>query len=90
MRHEPSGSREPVQPTVSHRCSSCWTVKPPDDFPARADAPVGCCTSCRRHGAAVARRRRQRTLHQVRRRAEAGYRALLAQHAQQGSRGDAV
>jgi hypothetical protein len=46
------------------------------------------CPSCRRRSAAVARRHRQRTLRQVARRAEASYRALLAQHREGG--GDAA
>jgi hypothetical protein len=79
MPHEPRGSCSPIQPTVDRRCSSCRTVKPLDDFPTRADAPAGCCMACRRRSTAVARRHRQRTLRQVARRAEAGYRALLAE-----------
>ena len=89
MRHEPNGSHLPVQPASDPRCSSCRTVKPLDAFPSRAGPPVGCCSSCRRRSAAVARRRRQRALRQVQRRAEAGYRALLAQHPQGGG-GDAA
>ena len=74
MPHEPS--------------DSCRAVKPLDDFPARADAPAGCCGSCRRRSTTVARRHQQRTLRQLARRAEAGYHALLAQHAKQEGGGD--
>jgi hypothetical protein len=42
--------------------------------------PAGCCALCQRRSAAIARRCQQRTLRQVARRAEASYRALLAQH----------
>jgi hypothetical protein len=91
MRHEPSGSLPPVQPTADRRCPSCRAVKPLDDFSAASPStPAGCCTPCRRHSAEVARRRQERTLRQVARRAEASYRALLAQHAKQGSGGDAA
>jgi hypothetical protein len=90
MRHEPSGSLPPVQPVANRRCPACRTVRPLDDFPAHAGAPAGCCASCRRRRAAVARRDRQRTLRQVTRRAEASYRTLLAQHAEQGGGGDAA
>jgi hypothetical protein len=91
MRHEPSGSLPPVQQTADRRCPSCRAVKPPDDFPAQAVTPAaGGCASCRRRSAAVARRHQQRTLRQVARRAEAGYRALLAQHTCQGGGGDAA
>jgi hypothetical protein len=89
MPHEPSRSRPPLQP-ADRRCPSCRTVKPPDAFPGRTDAPAGCCMACRRRSAAVARRHRQRTLRQVGRRAEAGYRTLLAQHAEQGGGGYAA
>jgi hypothetical protein len=86
MPHEPSDSCLPIQPTADRRCPSCRAVKPPDDFPARANAPAGCCTACRRRSTTVARRCQKRTLRQVARRAEAGYRALLAEL--QGSGGD--
>jgi hypothetical protein len=79
MRHEPSDSLPPLQPTTDRRCPSCRAVKPLDDFPIGAGAPAGCCTSCRCRCAAVARRRRQRALRQTARRSEAGYRALLAE-----------
>jgi hypothetical protein len=85
MRHEPSGSCPPVQRTTDRRCPACWTVRPQDDFPIEAGAPAGCCALCRRRSASAARRHQQRTLRQVTRRAEAGYRTLLAQHTRQGS-----
>jgi hypothetical protein len=90
MPHEPSDSCLAVQPTGDQRCPSCRAVKPAEDFLDRADTPVGCCASCRRRRAAVARRHRQRALWQVVRRAEVGYRALLAQHTVQGDGGDAA
>ena len=90
MPHEPSDSFLPIQPTADRRCPSCRAVKPLDDFPTRADAPAGCCGSCRRRSTTVARRHRQRTQRQLARRAEAGYRALLAQHAKQESGEDAA
>ena len=90
MRHEPSDSCLPLQPADDRRCPSCQTVKPPDDFTPRAGTPAGCCASCRRRSAAVTRRRRQRAVRQVARRAEASYRALLAQHSPQGGGGDAA
>jgi hypothetical protein len=90
MRHEPSDSLPPVQPTAGRRCPSCWTVKPLEDFPAQAGTLGGCCAPCRRRTAAVARRHQQRTLRQVARRAEASYHALLAQHTCQGGGGDAA
>jgi hypothetical protein len=86
MPHEPSRSRPSVQQTAGRRCPSCRTVKPLDDFPG---TPAGCCTPCRRRNRAVARRRRQRTLRQVTRRAEAGYHALLTE-LQRGGGGDAA
>jgi len=89
MRHEPSDSCLPLQPADDRRCPSCRAVRPPDDFSPRAGVPAGCCAPCRRRSAAVTRRHRQRTLRQVARRAEAGYRALLAQHSQVGG-GDAA
>jgi hypothetical protein len=88
MRHEPSGPCPSLQPITDRRCCSCRAVKPLDDFPIGAGAPAGCCANCRRRSAAVARRRRQRTLRQVARRSEAGYRALLAEL--QGGGGDAA
>jgi hypothetical protein len=78
MPHEPSDLCLPIQPTADRRCASCRTVKPLNAFSA------GYCASCRGRSVAVARRQRQRTLRQVARRAEAGYRALLAQHAKRG------
>ena len=88
MRHEPSDSLPPLQPIADLRCPSCGAAKPRDDFSLRAGAPAGCCANCRRRSATVADRRRQRTLRQVARRAEAGYRALLAEL--QGGGGDAA
>jgi hypothetical protein len=88
MRHEPSGSRPPIQQTAGRRCPSCQTVRSVDEFPIAAGAHAGCCGSCRRRRAAVARRHRQRTLRRVARRAEAGYRALVAEL--QGGGGDAA
>jgi hypothetical protein len=87
MRHEPSRSCLLVQPTGDRRCPSCRTVKPPEDLLDSADTLARCCGSCQCRRAAVARRHRQRALWQVARRAEVGYRALLAQH--EGG-GDAV
>ena len=84
MRHEPSDSLPPLQPIADQRCRSCRAFKPLGDF------PIGCCVLCRRRSAAVADRRRQRTLRQIARRAEAGYRALLAQHTREGGGGDAA
>jgi hypothetical protein len=80
MPHEPSDSCLPVQPADGRRCPSCQAVKPSDDFLETVGTPPGCCAICRRRRAAVARRHRQRTLRQVARRAEAGYRAPLAGH----------
>jgi hypothetical protein len=88
MRHEPSDYLPPLQPIADLRCPSCGAVKPLDDFSIRAGGPAGCCANCRRRSATVADRRRQRTLRQVARRAEAGYRALLAEL--QGGGGDAA
>jgi hypothetical protein len=88
MPHEPSDLCLPIQLAAGRRCASCRAVKPLDDFPARAGTPAGCCGSCRRRRAAVARRHKQRTLRQAARRAEAGYRALLAEL--QGGGGDAA
>ena len=84
MHHETSGPCPSLQPIIDRRCSSCRAVKSPDDFPIGAGAPAGCCASCRRRSAAVTRRRQHRALRQVARRAEASYRALLAQHSPQG------
>jgi hypothetical protein len=89
MRHEPSDSCLPLQQTAGRRCPSCQAVKPPDDFTPRAGTPASCCAACRRRSAAVTRRHRQRALRQVVRRADASYRALLAQHTVQGG-GDAA
>jgi hypothetical protein len=88
MPHEPSDSCLPIQPTTGRRCPSCRAVKPLDDFPTRAEAPVGWCAACRRRRTTVARRHRQQTLRRVARRAEASYRALLAEL--QESSGDAA
>jgi hypothetical protein len=85
MPHEPSRSCLPVQPTGDRRCPSCRTVKP-EDFLYSAR----CCASCQRRRTAVTRRHRQRTLRQVARRAEAGYRALLTQHTPERGDGDAA
>jgi hypothetical protein len=90
MPHEPSRSCLPVQPTGDRRCPSCGAVKPLDDFPAGAGTPASCCAACQRRRAAVARRHRQRTLRQVARRVEAGYRALLTQHTSERGGGDAA
>jgi len=88
MHHEPSGSCLALQPAADQRCPACQAVKPLDRSPAVL--PAGCCVSCRRRRAAVARRHRQQILRQVARRAEAGYRALLAQHALQSGGNDAA
>jgi hypothetical protein len=90
MRHEPTGMCPPIQQTADRRCPSCRTVIPLEDFPARAGTPADWCGACRRCGAAVARRHQQRTPRQITRRAEAGYRALLARHTRQGGGGDAA
>ena len=90
MRHEPSRTCLLVQPTGDRRCLSCRTVKPAEDFLDSAGIPARCCASCQRRRTAVARRRRQRTLRQVARRAEAGYRALLTQHTPERGGGDAA
>jgi hypothetical protein len=87
MPHEPSRSCLPVQPPGDRRCPSCRTVKPAEDFLDSAGTPARGWASCQRRRTTVAHRHRQRTLRQVARRAEAGYRALLAQH--EGG-GDAV
>jgi hypothetical protein len=86
MRHEPSGPCPSHQPITDRRCPSCRAVKPLDDFPI--GAPAGCYVLCRRRSAAVTRRRQHRALRQVARRAEASYRALLAEL--QGGGGDAA
>jgi hypothetical protein len=80
MRHEPSDSCPGVQWTVGRRCPTYRTVGPLDDFADEAGTPTGCCTPCRHRRATVTRRRRQRTLYQVARRAEVSYRTLLIQH----------
>jgi hypothetical protein len=80
MPHEPSDSCPGVQQPIDRRCPACRTLRPLDDFPTRAGTSAGCCALCQRRSAAVARRCQQRTLRQVARRAETGYRALLAQH----------
>jgi hypothetical protein len=78
MRHEPSESLAPLQPIADQRCPSCRAVKPLEDFPNVVDTRAGCCVPCRYRQAAVARRQ-QRVLRQVAGRAEASYRALLAE-----------
>jgi hypothetical protein len=88
MPHEPSDLCRPIQPAAGRRCPSCQAVKPLDDFPARAGTPAGCCMACRGRNTTVARRHRRRTLRQVARHAEVGYRALLAEL--QGDGGDAA
>jgi hypothetical protein len=89
MRHEPSGPCPSLQPiTDGGPCPSCRVVKPLDNFSDRDGAPDGCCATCRRRKSAITRRRRQRTLRQVARRAEASYRALLAE--MRGGGGDAA
>jgi hypothetical protein len=88
MRHEPSGSRPPLQPTADRCYPACRTTSSLDDFSSQARMPTGCCVTCWRRTAAVARRRQQRTLRRVARRAEAGYRALLAEL--RGGGGDAA
>jgi hypothetical protein len=90
MPHEPSDSYLSIQQTADRCCPSCRATKPPEDFFNSADTPAGCCGSCRRRRATVARRHRQRALPQVARRAEAGYRALLAQHTRQEGGGGAA
>jgi len=65
MRHEPSGPCPSLQPISDRRCPSCRAVKPLDDFAIGAGAPAGCCATCQRRCAAVARRRRQRALRQT-------------------------
>ena len=91
MRHEPSGPCPSVQPiTDGGPCPSCRVVKPLDNLSDRNGAPDGCCATCQRRKTAITRRRRQRTMRQVARRAEASYRTLLAQHTPQGGRGDAA
>ena len=83
MPHEPSDLCLPIQPIAGRRCPSCRTVKPPEDFSA------GCYASCQGgRTAAIAHRHRQRALRRVARRAEADYRALLAEH--RGGGGDAA
>jgi hypothetical protein len=91
MPHEPSDSCPPLQPAADRCCAACRAacrmVRPQDDFPARTGSR---CVTCRRRRAAVARRHRQRALRQVARRAETGYRTLLAQHPPQGGGWDAA
>jgi hypothetical protein len=82
-RAEPT--RLPAQPARIRWCAACHALKPADHF-----ATAGCCTSCGRRKVAVARRRQQRTLRQVSRRMEAGYRAFLTQHAPNGDGDDAA
>jgi hypothetical protein len=88
MPHEPSDLCPPIQPTADRRCPTCRAVKPLDQFPAGTSA--GCCAPCRRRRAVVTHRHRQRILRQIARGAEAGYRALLAQHTPAGGGGDAA
>ena len=90
MPHEPSDSCPPIQRTVDRRCPACRTVRPLDDFATRTGTPAGCCALCQRRSATVARRHRQRALQQVARRAEASYRALLAQHTPERGGDDAA
>jgi hypothetical protein len=90
MPHEPSDSWLPLQPAADQRCPSCQAVKAVEAFLVSAGTPASCCAFCRRRQDAVARRHRQRTLRQVARHAEAGYRALLAQHTRQGDGLDAA
>jgi hypothetical protein len=85
MRHEPSDSCLPLQPTGGQRCPSCRAVKPAEDFPDRAKTSASCCATCRQRRAVVAYRHRQRTLRRFVRRAEAGYCALLAEHRGDGT-----
>jgi hypothetical protein len=89
MPYEPSGSCPPLQPPADRRCPACRMVRPLDNLPTQPSMRAGCCVACRRRSAVVASRHRQRTLRQVARHAEAGYRALLAQHSQ-GSGRDAA
>jgi hypothetical protein len=86
MRHEPSGICPSLQQSADRRCPSCGAVKPLDDFPADVGTPASCCVPCRHRSAAVAYRHRQRTLRQVARCSEVGYRVLLAEL--RGGRGD--
>jgi hypothetical protein len=88
MRREPSDSLPPLQPIADHRCPSCRAIKPLEDFPNVVGTRAGCCVPCRYRQAAVARRRQQRVLRQVASRAEASYRALLAE--MQAGGGDAA
>ena len=88
MRHEPSGSCLALQPAADQRCPARQALKALDRIPA--GLPAGRCASCRRCSAAVARRHRQQILRQLARRAEAGDRALLAQHALQSGGDDAA
>jgi len=88
MRHEPSGPCPSLQPITDRRCPSCRAVKPLDDFPIGAEAPAGCCATCQLRCAAVTRRRRQRALRQIARRAEGSYQTLLAKV--QGGGGNAA
>jgi hypothetical protein len=87
MPHEPSDSCLPLQPAGDRRSPSCRAVKPVEAFLVSAGTPASCCAFCRRRQEAVARRHRQRTLRQVARQAEAGYRAL---HTRQGDGLDAA
>jgi hypothetical protein len=84
MRHEPSGSVPLVQLVADRGCPACRAVKPPDEFPACASRLAGCCVACRGRQVAVARGRQRRALKQIARRAEAGDRALLAEHRRGG------
>jgi hypothetical protein len=90
MRHEPSGSRLPVQPAPTRRCPACRVAKPSDDFPAWHDPGADCCAACRRRRAAVARRRDERALRMAAHRGEVSYQALLARHAPGGGGSDAA
>jgi len=58
MRHEPTGSRLPVQQAPCTRCPACAQATPPADVAA---TPAGCssrCADCRRAAARLASRRR--------------------------------
>jgi hypothetical protein len=90
MRHEPSGSRPPVQPDPARRCLTCRTARLPDEFPTPTGTRGGCCAACRRHKAAVVRRCNERALRQLTRRQEASYQALLVRYAPRGGGGGAA
>jgi hypothetical protein len=83
MRHEPSGSCLPLQPTADQRCHHRRATQPVDGFHSEVGTPTG-TASCQTRSAGVAHRRQQRTLGWVRSRAEAGFRTLLAEYVPQG------